>query len=182
MSFLNSLFGGDDATRAAESEAAGFRGAGQTFTDASSTFSPFTTSGVAALGRVDRTLGGDFSDFREDPGYQFALDQGRRTIDSSAASRGLALSGRQLRALTEYGQGVADQQYNNFINRNLNVAQLGLNSANSQLSAASGAANAQIGEGTSIASGHLANANITNGLSNSLLQIGSSLASGGAPA
>ena len=82
------------------------------------------------------------------------------------------LSGKQLKALTQYGQGVADQQYNNFINRNLGVATLGFNAANSQLGAASGIANAQQGAADGRASGLLAEANIINGLANAGLETG----------
>lgn len=51
-----------------------------------------------------------FDAFRNTPGYQFGLDEGRRTLESSAAAAGGLNSGATLRALTRYAQGYADQQ------------------------------------------------------------------------
>jgi hypothetical protein len=59
--------------------------------------------------------------FRADPGYQFALDQGVKARDASAAARGMLLSGNQLTALTDYGQGMADQQFNSYRDRLANT-------------------------------------------------------------
>jgi hypothetical protein len=55
--------------------------------------------------------------FRADPGYQFALDQGTKRLDASAAAQGNLLSGNQLQAITDYGQGMADQQFGNYQNK-----------------------------------------------------------------
>lgn len=41
------------------------------------------------------------------PGYQFGLQQGQTALDQSAASRGMLLSGNQLAASQQYGQGYA---------------------------------------------------------------------------
>lgn len=67
------------------------------------------SQGTTAQGDFNR----DFtaSDFRVDPGYQFRLDEGMRGIENSAAARGGALSGANLKDLTKYSQGVADQTY-----------------------------------------------------------------------
>lgn len=51
-----------------------------------------------------------FDAFRNTPGYQFGLDEGRKTLEASAAAAGGLNSGATLRALTRYGQGYADQQ------------------------------------------------------------------------
>jgi hypothetical protein len=51
-----------------------------------------------------------FDAFRNTPGYQFGLDEGRKTLESSAAAAGGLNSGATLRALTRYAQGYADQQ------------------------------------------------------------------------
>ncbi|MGH9663952.1 MAG: hypothetical protein ACRD9L_05985, partial [Bryobacteraceae bacterium] len=52
------------------------------------------------------------NDFRQDPGYQFALDQGKQAIERSAAAKGGSLSGGALKSLDQYTTGLADQQYN----------------------------------------------------------------------
>lgn len=49
------------------------------------------------------------------PGYQFALDQGQKSLDRSAASRGLLLSGGQLKDSQAYGQGAASQLYGTYL-------------------------------------------------------------------
>jgi hypothetical protein len=57
------------------------------------------------------------SDFQEDPGYQFAVDQGQRGIQNSAAASGNLLSGATLKALTRFNQDTANNQYQNSYNR-----------------------------------------------------------------
>lgn len=57
-----------------------------------------------------------FDAFRNTPGYQFRLDEGRKQLDASAAARGSLNSGATLKALTQYGQGVADQGYTGYMN------------------------------------------------------------------
>lgn len=51
-----------------------------------------------------------FDAFRNTPGYQFGLDEGRRTLEASAAASGGLNSGKTLRALTRYAGNYADQQ------------------------------------------------------------------------
>lgn len=46
--------------------------------------------------------------FRQQPGYQFGLDEGRKTVEAGAAARGGLNSGATLKALTKYGQDYAD--------------------------------------------------------------------------
>lgn len=45
------------------------------------------------------------------PGYQFTLRQGLNAVDNSAASRGLAGSGAQQKALADYASGLASTTY-----------------------------------------------------------------------
>jgi hypothetical protein len=63
--------------------------------------------------------------FHESPGYQFALEQGQKSINASAAAGGGALSGGVLKELTKYGQGMADQEYGNWQNRLQGMTELG---------------------------------------------------------
>ncbi len=57
---------------------------------------------------------------RQTPGYQFAMDQGQRAVQSSAAARGTLLTGGTLKALTGFGQGLADTTYGDTYNRAMN--------------------------------------------------------------
>ncbi len=80
-----------------------------------------TGSSMGALGG-GMYQGGPFSmpsasEFQQSPGYQFARDQGLQAIQRSAAARGTLLTGGTLKALDQYGTGVANQDYNNYFNR-----------------------------------------------------------------
>jgi hypothetical protein len=67
--------------------------------------------------------------FRTDPGYEFAVNEGNRAIQGSAAARRGLLSGGTLKALQERGQGLADQQYGSYLDRFLNLGSIGQNAA-----------------------------------------------------
>jgi hypothetical protein len=53
--------------------------------------------------------------FTSDPGYQFRMQQGVAAQDQSAAAKGTLLSGGQQQALTNFGQGLATQDYQNWL-------------------------------------------------------------------
>lgn len=52
-----------------------------------------------------------------DPGYQFALQEGNRAMQQSAAARGVLRTGGTLKDLINYGQAAAGQQYENVYRR-----------------------------------------------------------------
>jgi|SRR5882724_987758 len=54
---------------------------------------------------------------KQNPGYQFALDQGVTALDKSAAARGDVFSGTQGTALQQYGQQLGEQNYSDVYNR-----------------------------------------------------------------
>jgi hypothetical protein len=56
-------------------------------------------------------------DFFNDGGYQFALDEGTKGIENSAAARGGLMSGNTLKALTKYKTGLANQAYGEAFDR-----------------------------------------------------------------
>lgn len=58
----------------------------------------------------------DFN-FQADPGYQFRLKEGEKAIQRSAAARGNLMSGGTMKALAQYGQGMASQEYSNAYGR-----------------------------------------------------------------
>jgi hypothetical protein len=112
---------------------------------------------------------------RQTPGYQFRMDEGVQARDRSAAARGMALSGAQQKALTEYGQGLADQTYGQQLNRlaslagtgqtaTTNVAQMGTNMAQAQGQNLMGAAQSR-------GSSYLTGANQAGNAMNSLAYI-----------
>lgn len=91
---------------------------------ASQLLNPYYQTGTQANQRLsDRLMGGfnfNQADLYNDPGYQFAVDQGQRRLNTQAAASGLLGSGRALKEATQYGQGMAEGQFNNVYNRNLN--------------------------------------------------------------
>lgn len=91
--------------------AAGGRGLDQYLTSVG-----FTEDGYVAPETPDFSLAALSKDFQTSPGYQFQMDEGRRAVENSAAARGMVGSGRTLKELTRYGQGVANQDYWNYIN------------------------------------------------------------------
>jgi hypothetical protein len=55
--------------------------------------------------------------FQQDPGYAFRLSEGRKALAHQAASRGGAVSGQSLKAMQDYAQGSASNEYTNAFNR-----------------------------------------------------------------
>jgi len=78
---------------------------------------PWLVAGRGALGTLQEKMAAGPGEFKEDPGYQFRLSQGNDNILSNAAATGSLASGRTLKALTEYGQDYASNEYDKFINR-----------------------------------------------------------------
>ena len=58
-----------------------------------------------------------FAEWERDPGYQWRMDEGIRARDRSAASKGMLLSGAQNKAITNWGQGLASEEYGNYFSR-----------------------------------------------------------------
>jgi len=82
---------------------------------------PWRNAGVKALNQLiplsmNYTPFG-MSQFRQDPGYQFRLDEGLNALDKQAAARGGLISGRALKAAGRYGQDYASNEYMNAFNR-----------------------------------------------------------------
>ena len=67
---------------------------------------------------------------RATPGYQFKFNEGQRGVESSAAARGGLFSGAAAKALTRYGQGVADQGYGDYMDRLASLAGLAQSATN----------------------------------------------------
>lgn len=82
-------------------------------------------SGLAANPQLtDRALKGfqfNQADLYNDPGYKFQFGEGERALNAQAARSGLLGSGRALKEATQYGQGMAEGQFGNVYNRNLDT-------------------------------------------------------------
>ena len=81
---------------------------------------PGMAAGNNALSQLEAGAGQqqwNASDFQEDPGYQFDLAQGQQAIQRSAAASGQLMSGGTLKALSNYSQNQASNEYQNAYNR-----------------------------------------------------------------
>jgi hypothetical protein len=72
-------------------------------------------AGATDYGSAAKSFGMD--QFQTDPGYAFRMSEGMKGLERSAAARGLLSSGSTLKGITDYGQGMASQEYNNAFNR-----------------------------------------------------------------
>ena len=87
---------------------------------------PYTQAGETALANMQAP---SQEALQNDPGYQFRLAEGQRALERSQAARGGLYSGAALRAAQEYGQGLADQTYNDYFRRQGILANQGLGAA-----------------------------------------------------
>jgi hypothetical protein len=172
--------------------------------------SPWVAAGGGAIGKVTnllglgtlKTNGGNFNtygldpagaketqqqalaDFETSPGYQFRMDEGSKALDRSAASRGLLRSGAQQKAITAFGQGIASEEYGNYMNNLFQAAGLGSQAASSGNSTAAGLtanAGSLIAQGGAArGSGYAAGANaLASGISSGVRNATSLLSYGG---
>ncbi len=82
---------------------------------------PYAATGQTATNLLSAGIqpGGDFNstfdgnNFQTDPSYQWRLQQGQKALEQSQAARGGALGGGALKAITNYGQGAASQEFQN---------------------------------------------------------------------
>lgn len=150
--------------------------------------------GISTPGNPGGQQGQDqaWSNMLQTPAYQFAQSQGQLGLDRSAASRGLLLSGGQLKDTMSFNQGLATQQVGNYTNVLSGLAssgqsaagmagQMTLQGAQGQASALSNTAQmvggTQLGGAQSAASGVVGSANaltggIQNGFQNALTSYG----------
>jgi len=158
---------------------------------------PWQDAGLKALDNYASNPAFKFSydDLTADPSYKFRQQQGVNAMDMSAASKGKILSGAQDKALANYGQNLASEEYGNAYNRSLqtyntnantqlNIANLGRgaaaqtstaagnysnNAANTMSNSSNSIANSQIAAGNAYASGITGTANAVNqGIGNAL--------------
>jgi hypothetical protein len=152
---------------------------------------PYSDAGKTSLNQLMGQMGsnGYFNqnftgqDIYSDPSYQFRLQQGQDAIQSSAAAQGGLLSGATLKALQNYGQESASQEYGNAYNRFnadqtnrynrlSNLVGVGQNAAaqvgNAGAQTAQAVANNTMAGANSIAAGQVGSANAWSNTANDL--------------
>ena len=127
------------------------------------------------------------ANFQASPGYDFRLQQGVNALDRSAASKGMLLSGAQGKAVTDYGQNTASQEWGNYINQLMGLSGQGASAAGATNKAATDAYNngnnnlmtGLMGQASSYSNAANALANGITGATNSLGSLASFGLSGG---
>jgi hypothetical protein len=101
---------GDAVSGAAHAAAAGVNGAA---VDANGLLNPYISAGGDATATLSQLAQNpeQFQFTEDDPSYQFRLKEGQKALERSAAGRGGLQSGSTLKALTNYSQGAASQEY-----------------------------------------------------------------------
>ena len=74
---------------------------------------PWANLSEGLPGLQDKIAGGfSFDDFKADPGYQFALEQGLGAVQNQGGLRGSPFGGNTMAAQQQFATGLADQTYN----------------------------------------------------------------------
>jgi len=145
---------------------------------------PYEQAGRQGLNLLQQYLTGDptsvMSRLENAPGYQFRLQQGQNSIQNLLASRGGLKSGAAMKALEQYAQGTASQEFGNQVGYLQGLAGIGQNAStaisNAELFAGSNMASASqqgiLGQGMAMANRDAQMGNIIGG---GISQIGSSL-------
>lgn len=129
MGFFQDLFGNKSANTALNNASNDIK---SSFRYGELALQPFAAAGAAQNRLMD--LGGyngapaqaaAGAQFHADPGYDFKVKSGIDAIDASAASRGMLHSGATMKALSDYGQGTADQGYGDWYARQAALADTG---------------------------------------------------------
>ena len=136
---------------------------------------PYEQAGRSGLNLLQQYLTGDpmatQNRLEQSPGYQFRLSQGQNSIQNLLASRGGLKSGAAMKALEEFAQGTASQEFGNQVGYLQGLAGIGQNAAtamgNAELFAGSNMANASqqgiLGQGMAMANRDAQMGNIFGG-------------------
>jgi hypothetical protein len=107
------------------------------YEDTTERFQPYYGAGTNALGAYNFELGlGDrpagYEGYQATPGYDWRMSQGR---DAALSAGGGSLSGATLDALQRTGQGIADSDYQGYMNRLAGLLDTGSAAAGNQANA-----------------------------------------------
>lgn len=136
-----------------------------------------TREAAQAWADANKSGGTAYQGFLKTPGYDFQLSQGMDALQSTAAARGGLLSGATMQAAQGFGQGLANQEYGNYLSRLGNMAGSGQaaagNAANAGANYQSSANNALAGIGNAQAAGAIGSANaLSSGINNTMGWLG----------
>jgi hypothetical protein len=120
-------------------------------------FDPYSQRGDVAGSMYSNALGlngpsgnaAATSAFQAGPGFAAQMAGGVQALDRSAAGKGLFGSGNNAAALTTYGQGLANQEYGNWLQNLAGLNNQGFQAAAGQTGRQGNLANLDMGYGTS---------------------------------
>jgi|JI10StandDraft_1071094.scaffolds.fasta_scaffold15083_6 hypothetical protein len=126
-----------------------------------------------AYAAANPTGGTQYAGLETTPGYKFQFDQGTAGVNALAGAKGGLNSGATLQALNDYGQGMAQQYRDSYLNRLAGLSDMGVSAAsmqgNANANAAAGVSNALSGIGNAKAAGAIGVGNAFSGMANNLL-------------
>lgn len=178
----SALIGASSAKKAANAQSAAADAqialSREMYEDTSSKFAPFLERGQLGMQAYMSELGlgkapAGYGGFEASPGYQYRLDQGNANINALAGAKGGLNSGATRLALMRQGQGMASDEYGQYMNRLAGVSDMGLGAAGNQATAANafaGQANSALANrGNAAAAGSIGVGNaFQNGIQNGL--------------
>lgn len=138
----------DATTQGQAGVAAGVSGANSTLDDAIAKqldlYKPYIGAGADSISSIQDLAGAGgpltnkFSfnpeDLSKDPGYAFALSEGQKALQRSAAAKGSLFSGGTLKSLAGYTEGTANQYFNDAFSRAKTTFDTNQNTALSRIS------------------------------------------------
>lgn len=160
-SIIGGVLGGKGAKKAAKAQVKLGREAlalqEKMYNQSRADLEPWRVAGGAAIQAGAAMLQPGY-DYTTSPGYDFRFDEGQRAVESSAASKGMLMSGGTLKDLVRFGDGVASADFGDSFNRQMAIASGGQQAVNTGVQAAqnyaSGASSTLGGIGQAKASGY----------------------------
>lgn len=100
------------------------------YAGARESLSPYSAAGRNALAGLQYELGlsdqpSGYAGFMDTPWYQFRLAEGQKAMERNASARGLRLSSGQMKDAMRFGQGLASEEYGNYLNRLSGMTDMG---------------------------------------------------------
>jgi len=145
--------------------------------------SPYMGLGTAAMPQLMNLLGvgpqgsaGIQTALQNVPGYQFTLNQGLQQLQNQQSATGQNLSGAQQKGLQQYTTGLAQSNYQNYLNNYMNSVGMGQNAAaglgTMGMQNAQNVGNTLMGGANATAAGQVAAGNAQSNAVNGLMQLG----------
>lgn len=165
-----------DNSRMDEASAMAQQGYGQ----AQAQLSPYSQIGLQGMQDYANRIGQGFDpeSMMNDPGYQFALEEGQRAIGNKLAASGMSQSGKAAKEAARFATGLADQNYNEAFNRWLAENQQFAGLGNMGLQSALGIGDLYGKKGQTAAEAEIAKMSNENQMLGSLLGFGGALYGG----